>query len=354
MVDIDSLATLQQLVVAGETDWKPYGDVRAIYSGDLVLFNYTTSAQYAGRWNWFELNSRGLILNIKTGEIVALPFPKFFNWGEGGRTTDAPITSITEKIDGSLGILYRADNSYRIATRGMFEGEQALWATNYLNQHFKLDGLEDALTLLFEIIYPENRVVIDYGERQDLVLIGARNRVSGDTLDVGDLRMLAARFGFNMPQTYNFASVAEMIAATRELSVQNEGWVATFEDGSMFKFKGALYQLAHKLLTGVSFNQVVEAVASGQFDALIEGVPDEFLVTIRGYKQTIDDTVAKITDFVRHEMLSAPTTSRKEFALWIQQRKAHYESTLDINPAYFFAALDGKSLAALVYKYEFK
>src|SRR5262249_39056207 len=146
---------LQNRVKDGETNWEQYGDVRAMYYEEFVLFNYTAKAQYAGRWNWFELNGRGLILNAKTGEVVALPFPKFFNWGENGRTTDSPIKFITEKIDGSLGMLYRANGTYRIATRGMFDSEQAIWATRFLHEHFQLDGLEDELTLLFEMIYPE-------------------------------------------------------------------------------------------------------------------------------------------------------------------------------------------------------
>ena len=45
---------------------------------------------------------------------MARPFDKFFNWGEGswrngGRTTTADISFVTEKYDGSLGILYYDD-----------------------------------------------------------------------------------------------------------------------------------------------------------------------------------------------------------------------------------------------------
>ena len=55
--------------------------------GELAIFNYTKAAQFAERWNFFERVSRGLILNAVTGEVVARSFDKFFNWGEGGRTT---------------------------------------------------------------------------------------------------------------------------------------------------------------------------------------------------------------------------------------------------------------------------
>jgi RNA ligase len=348
------MAALKALVLAGETNWKQYGEVYAAYSNDLVLFNYTALAQYSERWNWFELNSRGLILNNKTGEVVALPFPKFFNWGESGRTTNAPIQSITEKIDGSLGILYRLNNEYRIATRGAFESEQALWGTQYLNSHFDLTGLESNLTLLFEIVYPANHIVVHYGDREDLVLIGARNRFTGETLPIPALKELSAHFGFNLASVYDFGSIEDVLQAAGNLKADYEGWVATFADGSMFKFKGAMYQLAHRFLTGVTFNQVLQAVANGQFDGLIEGVPDEFLVNIREYKQTIDDKVAEIVHFVTTEMQSAPKESRKEFALWAQTVKARYASVMKVHPSYFFAAFDNKPLEPLIYKHEFE
>ena len=90
--------------------WKMYGEVKATYNGDLVLFNYTAKAQYAGRWNFFERVSRGLILNWRTGEVVARPFDKFFNLGEPrGPLFQGGIISVTEKKDGSLGFFY-SDN----------------------------------------------------------------------------------------------------------------------------------------------------------------------------------------------------------------------------------------------------
>lgn len=129
---IENMEQLQTLVRAGETEWAQYGDVRAVYHEGLVLFNYTQQCQYAGRWNWFEQQSRGLILNATTGEIVARPFPKFFNLGECTPALGATIDYITEKWDGSLGILYRHNDEYKIATRGSFTGEQAQWATDFL------------------------------------------------------------------------------------------------------------------------------------------------------------------------------------------------------------------------------
>jgi RNA ligase len=267
---------------------------------------------------------------------------------EDDRTTDAPIKTITEKIDGSLGILYRQDGAYRIATRGSVDGKQAVWATEFFNRRFNVDGLENELTLLFEMIYPENRVVVNYGDREDMVLVGARNRFTGATFEFEDLKILAARFGFNLPRTYEFATIPELIKAAETLPIENEGWVVTFADGSRYKFKGSLYRLAHKMLTSVSFGQVLEAVARGKFEEAIENVPDEFLVHVREYKQTIDDKVTEITARVEDIMRDAPRTNRRDFALWVQNN-----FNGKIHTAYLYAAFDNRPLAPLVYRHEF-
>lgn len=134
---IETIADVQRLAVEGFTDWAELGDVRVVSKDDLLLFSYTDKAQYAGRWNPFERMSRGLIINRVTGEIVARPFDKFFNWGERGQVTDMPIVSVTEKVDGSL-VISRRDESGNIvfSTRGSFDSEQARWATKWLHQSY--------------------------------------------------------------------------------------------------------------------------------------------------------------------------------------------------------------------------
>jgi RNA ligase len=65
---------LQQALLSGETNWGQYGSVSTKRLGDLILFNYTAEAMMNNQWTWLETVSRGLILNAKTGEVVARPF----------------------------------------------------------------------------------------------------------------------------------------------------------------------------------------------------------------------------------------------------------------------------------------
>ena len=88
---------------------------------------------------------------------------------------------VFEKLDGSLGILYWLNNLPYIATRGSFESEQARHATEILHGRYQhtFSSMDTNKTYLFEIIYPENRIVVDYGEMDDLILLTVIDNQTG-------------------------------------------------------------------------------------------------------------------------------------------------------------------------------
>ncbi len=342
--EITTIEDIQKLAMADFTDWERYGYVTVRRGGDLLIFNYSTIAQYEGRWNFFERVSRGLIINAKTGEVVARPFDKFYNWFEGGRRATGHIVTVTEKLDGSIGILYRTPQGYKIATRGHFTSPQAEWATTYLNSYFDLSELPNELTLLFEIIYPGNRVVIDYGNREELVLLAARNRLTGAYLPFfPDVYELAQRYGFSLPKVYSFNDISQIIAKTGQIDANEEGYVVEFSDGSRFKFKGDRYIELHKLITSLTFKNVLRAMEAGSIQQILEIVPDEFLAETRGWIEEIKTTLAAVKALVQAAFNAAPKESRKDFALWVQANQK------EIAP-YLFAMLDGKDIEPLLYK----
>jgi RNA ligase len=344
---MESIDELGKLVKSGFSDWETLGDVRALYHDDLVLFNYTRAAQFSRRWNWFEQVSRGLIFNTVIGEIAARPFDRFWNWLEDGRTSSGRIVTVTEKLDGSLGILYRSEGQYKIATRGSFDGEQAMWATNYLQRNHKLTSLPISYTLLFEIIYPENRIVVDYGDAETLYLLAARNRFTGEYLPFyPNVYRLAQNYGFPLPKVYDFNSMADILAAADSLPATEEGWVIEFSDGQRFKVKGDQYVEVHRLVTNATFKRVLEAVASDTFDEMITAVPDEFLGQIHAWRNEIEQKVIVVTAKARAAFERAPKATRKEFALWIQANHKPLS-------AYLFNLLDGKGVRSLILKREF-
>jgi len=338
---MNSLIELGQLVRDGETDWKQHGEVKATYWEGLVLFNYTAKAQYEGTWNWFERNARGLILDAVTGEVVARPFERFLNWGHG--TTDSPLKEVTEKVDGSLAIGFKHRGEWRIATRGSFESEQALWATEFLKR-YDMSGWLDGWTPLWEMVYPSNRIVVDYGDREDLVLIGVRNIKTGYEYSYSGLRSVADMYLFSLPGCYQFDSIGDVLKLAATLDgTKQEGWVLRFEDGSRFKVKGDRYLELHRLIHYASFKHVLEAVASGTYDDWVKGIPDEFLGEIRGWRDEIEDRVEIIKGSVEANFVQSPGGSRKGFALWVRVNCPELS-------AYMFARLDGRDYVPMIYR----
>ena len=291
MDKIKSVEDISNLVASGYKDWSLLGDVRTVEKDGLILFNYSAAAQYNNRWNYFERVSRGLILDSTTGEVVARGFDKFYNWMEGGRNTRAPLKSVTEKMDGSLILAYLWKDKWQFATRGAFDSDQAVWATKYANDNLDFSSLiaqEGAVTFLFEAIYPENRIVLDYEGREELVLLAIRMNDSGEYYPRWLVSLLANDICATITPAHSFNSWRNILEAREKLTENQEGYVAEFGDGQRFKFKGDQYLRLHRLISGLSFKNTLKHVVSGTVDRLRQDVPDEFLADVNKWVVEID------------------------------------------------------------------
>lgn len=338
---------LQKLVIAGHEDWSEFGHVKATSNGgDLLIFSYTNAAQYAGKWNWFERVSRGLIINRKTGEIVARPFDKFFNWGEGGRKRIKGVVGAYEKMDGSLGISYAADFQTKISTRGSFDSDQALWATQKLKMHmpFGQHPTDNRYTMLFEIIYPGNRIIVDYGKDEQLCLLAMRDRENGAYLSQKTVNDYAKKYGFPVPRIYDFG-VDYLLNEAKTIPASQEGWVILYKDGSRLKIKGDRYKELHKAVAGLSYKNTIEVMKSCQLRALKETIPDEFMGDLLRWEKEIRERRAEILWECALAFDDAPKDTRKEFAIWVMENKKEYSSLL-------FKMMDGVNIDSTSLAYD--
>lgn len=291
-------------------------------TGTLTIFNYTDETQYRRMWNDVTSACRGLIVHTATGQVLARPFRKFFNYGEVGTeaitSLDEPVV-VTDKADGSLGILY-TDPAGRpaIATRGSFTSEQAQHATALYRQRYAGQWSPDpALTYLFEIVYPDNRIVVNYDDLDDLILLGAVDIVSGRSQSPQQAR---GDWPGLLTQTFAYTDLAAALAAPDRPG--REGLVVHFTTSDeRVKIKQADYVRLHRLLTGCSARRIWQemaidacadliespkhwgtylgidpaqaqaALSSGRSwrQELLTGVPDEFYAWVRS---TIDDLAA--------------------------------------------------------------
>ena len=345
---ITTIEQIQELATCGFTGWEKFGHVKVQERGDLLLFDYTTGAHIANEWNFFERVCRGLIINRQTGEILARPYEKFFYWLADGRTVSGHIVSISEKMDGSLGILFRHKGKYHITTKGSFFSPQGRWATKFLNDYFDLSGLGEEWTLLFEIIYPENRIIVDYEGREDIVLLAARNRFTGEFMPFfPDLYNLAQHYGFSLPRVYTFNRVEDLIEATGGDYENFEGWVVEFSDGQRVKFKTDRYVEVHRYVRQLDFPNVLKAVRTGDIDYLTTLMPDNMLEDVYRWIGEIQDKIDHINAKTVHAFVQAPRQNSAIYEAWVQE---HHP---DLKP-YLMTLYRGKKIEPLIYELAFK
>lgn len=281
---------------------------------------------------------RGLIVDA-AGMIVARPFPKFFNLSEmpaDWKVPEEPFT-VHRKEDGSLGILYRGGDAWAVATRGSFTSEQALHATQVLQKRYAHLPWEDDKTYLFEIIYPENRIILDYGAMDDLILLAVLDTATGKDCP---LPKWIPNHVFARADILNVAT----LAAWSKTAVENEeGFVVRFESGLRLKIKYDEYVRLHRLVTGVTARSIWELLAAGNsVDDLLQRVPEEFEAWV---KETVDRFCSQFTEIEerakRDFERSNPSNDRRAFALEAKSR---------LYPSILFAMYDNKPYDHMIWK----
>lgn len=254
----------------------------------LFIYNYSPDVQYRNYWNDVTLNCRGLILDAEYN-IIARPWKKFFNLGQ----VELPIqfddpVEVMDKADGSLGILYPQvhpegyDVVWAIATRGSFTSEQAIHASEVWRVDYShLMPLPD-YTILFEIIYPENRIVLDYGKFDGLMLLGAVQNSTGYYLGPNEAKYMFTHRETKQPTqwpdlTVNvmpYRSISEALGHTDRPNA--EGYVIRSHN-FMVKVKQPDYLELHRLVTNASPKTVWEQLRAGKNkDEIVSAFPDEF------------------------------------------------------------------------------
>lgn len=303
---------------------------------DLYIYNYTQKAQFDKHWNEETMMCRGLILDGEHN-IVARPFEKFFNKGEiEGQDIPDEVPLVFEKYDGSLGILYWVDNKPCIATRGSFTSDQARWATKWFRENGSNWIWDTNATYLFEILYKENRIVVNY-DQECLVLLASINTVTGEDLNYASPTLLIPNAG-----VYPGHSLDEL----KELERQNaEGFVVYYPKANLrLKIKFDEYVRLHRLVTGVNARRIWDMLRNDQpLDEMLERVPDEFYDWVKGVRNELYSAYDRISNMSRGLYEKVEDKDRKKAAIYLMKKNPSLAPIV-------FKMLDGKPYKDLIWK----
>lgn len=285
-----------------------------------VTYKYSRTTQFGYDWDDVTMSARGIIFNSETGELVARPFAKFFNYNEPTVPVDSMHgrIAVTDKLDGSLGIGYQTpDGEFRIATAGSFHSEQSQHATELYKERYEGNWEPNPeLTYMWEIIYPENRVVIDYGEEDDIHLIGAMNKKTGVSVPLSEI----SEWKWKKAEEYKDMSSLETVLASPDRD-NREGFIVHYLDTDVrVKYKHEEYLKIHRVATGVTAKTIWRKMRNGEnVDEWRESLPEEFIDFIGDrqgdIQKNFDAELVKISDDHKKFQASLPAGyNRKDFA----------------------------------------
>ena len=303
------------------------GRVSAHRQGNFVGFKYTNETIYAQDWDLVTLNARGIVFNVITGEVVARPFKKFFNYQEffdeegnhsllydklpaEWKPNISGPARYMEKVDGSLGIVFWNGTKWQVKTAGSFDSAQALWAQKWFDENVDPLYMIQTRTYLFEIVCNEDIHPIHY-DYEGMVLLSVISNKTGEEYSLEEIKQTAQLLKVSMVQIYNFEHFEDAVQWAKELPKTKEGLVITFDNGFKTKAKSDDWCELAKLFEGITkwniwvcydvekdfFHAHVDKHnAYKPIDDEVLFIPEE-LAEMRKFAETVRSEVSRLTDY---------------------------------------------------------
>lgn len=238
-----------------------------------AIFNYGFDSDFA---NPLVQEARGIIIDTESLEVACWPFRKFGNYTESyADPIDWCTARVQEKVDGSIIKLWfdRRMERWQFSTNGVIRAEKAslesAGAANYLALIRRAENYADIpfetlnreCTYIFELVGPDNRVVVPYATTM-LYHTGTRSNVTGEETDVD--------IGIQKPRAYPIQSLNECIAAALALNrdegagIAAEGYVVVDSHWNRIKVKSPDYIVRHHLtqMKAISKQECIQLLLS--------------------------------------------------------------------------------------------
>lgn len=285
--------------------------------GGLTNYKYSKITPPYRLWNEVTLRTRGLVVD-ENYTIVARGFNKFFNLSElPAYGIDVDVNErgiIMDKLDGSLGLVYRYGGEWRVSTAGGFASEQAIHATKLFNERYADTPCVPGLTLLVEIIYPENRIVSNYGDLDDVVLLGGAD-LNGNWVHPDEIVFPGRKVAHYTGTIKEALSVPDPEDGT-------EGFVIKLDSGLLVKVKYPSYLVMHKARFNLTRKSVLATLRDNSYAEYLMLLPDEFQDEANSYR----DDILKAYDAISSNLAAigeqVPVGGRKERAIWVNMNVA--------------------------------
>ncbi len=314
------------------------GLVRSQKYKDLTIYQYTEFTQFESLWSNCTLNARGIVFD-DDGVLVQRCIPKFFNHDEpDGIKVEKlmhkeQIGVVQEKLDGSL-IKITKDQKHGlvITSKASFESDQAKMAKEIVDENNY--DFKEGWTYHFELIHPDNQIVLNYGDERKLVLLAIIDNKTGKDIDI-----YSHELRFEKPQLYELGVLPNVNVLNK--NGLHEGVVVNYGSYRL-KYKTDEYIRLHRIVTEFTPKRVWEALSSGQrMDRM--NIPEEF---IKWLNETENELLARYNELlnkINQAFVDTQNMTNKEIAL------SDDENVKEMRE-YIFAVRSGKDIEAKIWK----
>lgn len=301
-------------------EYKDKGLIKSSTRDDYTVWCYTVGAVYSHTWDEVTMSCRGLVY-ADDGSLVSRPFRKFFNWDQTEAVIEQGPFVAYDKMDGTLIVVGEHNGQAVVSTKGSFD----TWHSETARELLLGFVPEPGYTVMFELIHPENRIVVDYGDFTGLIFLGAVHNETGAERHPEEAAGAMAWHGEVVVQrAFNFHSMTQTIQ-NPESGENREGFVVVWPrpDGppNRVKLKFAQYVALHGVMTGLTNRRVWEHMVAGTMIDLFEIAPDELHDDIKKVQEEIQHLVTLRFDEARDvggSALELYPNDRKSAAHFIQ------------------------------------
>lgn len=324
------------------------GLIRSQTKDNLTVYQYTEITQFDRLWNTTTLVARGIVFD-SDGELVQRCIPKFFNADEPDgiialklnfsdmvKINKKSIFKITvqEKVDGSLiKVTFDDKHGLVVTSKASFETDQAKWAKEIIEEEGYI--FEPGYTYHFELIHPDNQIVLNYGDRRELILLAVVINDSGNEIDIYDNNM------FNVDTDKpNFKLVNRLensvIEDVNGLNGDDlkEGIVIKYGNILRLKMKTDEYVRIHRIVTNLTTKRVWEALSEG-IKIERQNIPEEFFKWLTDTENKLFNDYQKLSDGIDNAIKETQDYTNKELGLSNNQFKSYifaHRNNIDIKP----------------------
>jgi RNA ligase len=314
------------------------------------LYNYTDKTTYDRLWNEHTSNSRGTIYCNETGEVLCRAFPKFHNYSEFNPEKQKYVNAcaedgieVYEKIDGSLGILGFYGGKWRVSTRGSFTSDQANYANEKLLPKYDMSKQDKDSSYMIEIIYPMNRIIVDYGKKEELVLLTALSLETGGTPMWKYNERVAEETGMGLCKKYDITTIEQLLYLQKNMDHTEEGFVVRFPGKNIerVKFKSLEYLNVARLTNYMTPLSFWKALKNGKVEVdFLEHLPEEFRKEAEDLKAEVERSYENCRAEILLDFAGVITTldvpldsylngdTRKALGLFLKENKVRHSGAM--------------------------